>query len=164
MPTISEYWVFSAGLTVGTQFKAPAGSLTNTMISASTVIDADKIEHRHQAPYSDESNTTIGNTQHALHMAHGNGTIVGLYAGLQTAMVGAATADVDLLKNGSVITSSRLAITNATAAWSQVSTTSFSNTTVSSGDVFAFQITNAAAGGGTLGKGFFCAVAIDETT
>lgn len=76
--TIEGFTTFKDGINVNTTFSAPAGSVTNTMISSNTEIVAEKLEHQHAFHHSQTSTVTAA-TEY-VHIVRNTGEVVAVEA------------------------------------------------------------------------------------
>lgn len=149
-----------AGALSAESIDIPSGTVTNDDISASADIVTTKMQHQHQ-PVVKQPLTAMTAGTEVLHVTKGaTGTIVDFRCGSITAAVGAATATVDLKKNGVSVLTGTITLNNANTAYVPVNGT-LSGTSLVVGDVLTV-VTTATAGGGTLPTGFFATATIRE--
>jgi len=149
------------GMLTAASVVLPAGTVTDAMVNASAAIDADKLQHRHHVTWSNESATAAADGAWVVHVVRGTtASVVSFEAGCVVACVGAATVDVDLLKNGASILTAAISIDSGDAAYAKVVGTIASAALVD-GDVLEISV-DETAGGGTVGKGVFASLALDE--
>ena len=145
-----------------TSFTAPASSITDSMVSASSPLGVTKHRRRFNKSYSQTVGSAAASvTGVQLHTVYGAaGTVVAVRAGVIVAAVGAATVTVDVKKNGTTILSAVITLDVANAIY-VVEAGSVSVSTLAAGDVLT-TVWVATAGGGTLPQGVFVDVVIDE--
>lgn len=141
--------------------KLPVDTIADENVPGAANIAATKLEQRHRITYSQESATTVVTETRTVHVVHGaTGTLRAFRAGSITANVGAATITADIKKNGVSVLTAVITLNNGHVA-RQVVAGAFSSTALVAGDVLEVTIV-ATAGGGTLGKGVFAEVVLDE--
>lgn len=138
----------------------PAGSVLDEHVGGSAAIAGTKTLGRLRQRYAQESATTAAAESRVLHVAHAAGTVVAFKAGCVVANLTGATVTFDLLKNGMTILTAAVQV-NDTHAAREVVPGTIATPGIVAGDVLETVIT-VAAGGGTLGKGAFCLVVLDE--
>ena len=159
--TIEEAVTFRGNVTFLGQANLPDGAVDDQAVEAGAGLDATKLEHDHRAVYEQESDTTAASETRVIHVVKGTtATVKEIKAGCVVANIGAATVDVDLLKNGVSILTAAIQIDSGDAAYALVAGT-IDTPTLAVGDVLEIDVT-ATAGGGTLGKGVFAYVDIHE--
>jgi hypothetical protein len=140
----------------------PAGAVSDAGVNANAAIAASKQEHQYEHIKADPFATTTAVQRIVMHVVYGlTGTLIQFGCGVTTAAIGAATVTVDLYKNGSSILTSAITIDN-TLATDTIRTATFTSAALAAGDVLELNITAAAAGGGTLPKGFFARLVMRE--
>lgn len=145
-----------------TGFYVSAGVITDAMMAAGAKVATTKLRHRHQKHYNQESATTAVSEARVIHLVKGTtGSLVDITAGNVVACIGAATITVDCLKNGSTILTGVITLSSTTTAYTVQLTGTFTSTALVAGDVLEIKIV-ATAGGGTIGKGPFVRLTIDE--
>lgn len=148
-------------ITCGEQIVLPPGTVTDSAVAAGPVA-ATKTEQRQRLTYSQESATTTVSESKTIHVVHGaTGTIQGFRAGSIVANIGAATITVDLKKNGTTVLTAPIPLNNTHAARQVVVGAISGGGAVVAGDVLEVTVV-ATAGGGTIGKGVFAEVIVDE--
>lgn len=153
--------VLIQGTLTPTTINLPASSVTNTAVAAAAGISASKLQHAHRAVLAQGSASNAAAQTQVLHVVVGaTGTVQAVKAGAVVPAVGAATATVDIKKNGTTILSAPISLSSAQTARQLVSGT-ITVPAVAVGDVLEIVIT-ATAGGGTLAQGLFAAVDIFE--
>lgn len=154
--------VFVNGNLQSTSMDIPAGTITNSDVNASADIDATKLEHEHRKHVNQVHGSAATTERRVIHTVKGTtGTVVAFRCGVVVACVGAATIDIDLLKNGTTILSAAIQLDNTNAAFAFEDASGFTSTTLAADDVLEADIT-ATAGGGTLGQGLFCELTVRE--
>ena len=140
----------------------PAGSITNVDVGSGASIATTKLQHRHSRTYSQESATSAADESRVLFTAYGaTGTVISFKAGAVVAAVGAATCAVNLKKNGTSILSAALSLTSSQTAYAELTAT-ISTASIVAGDNLEVSI-DGEANGGTLAKGVYCTLVVDET-
>ena len=153
-------WLFR-GLVKFAALVIPNGSVTDAMVAALAGIAATKLQHVHRQEYAQGSASNAAAATQVIHVVLGStATVVTIKAGAVVPAVGAATATINLYKNGSTILSSSITLNSSQSARQLVSGTIASAGLVA-GDVLEVVIT-ATAGGGTLAQGLFVTVDIFE--
>lgn len=140
-----------------------AGSLSaDTIIFPSgSEVGADEQEHRYIFTYSQESATAAADGAWVIHIIHGaTGTLNTFKCGVVVACIGAAVIDFDLLIDGATALSAAVRVDNGDAAYALVAGT-LSTTAVTVNSVLEVSV-DGTAGGGTLGKGVFAVLEMDE--
>lgn len=146
---------------VANQITLPASQITNVHIQAASGVDASKLDHQHARGYGTGSATTAATARQVLFIARAAGTVRELVATLVDACAGAATVEVDLLKNGVTICTTTITFDNADADYAVLAAVlDAAEVDFVADDVFEIDVT-ATAGGGTLGKGIAAEVHFD---
>jgi hypothetical protein len=139
----------------------PAASVGDAEIESAAKINASKLNHAHRVIYAQGSSSNAAAATQVVHVVVGAaGTVQAVKAGAVVPAVGAATATVDVRKNGTTILTSPITLNNSQTARQQVSG-AVSVTSLVAGDVLEI-VTTATAGGGTLAQGLFAAIDIFE--
>lgn len=143
-------------------FTAPAASITDSMIQGAAGIQASKLQHQYEKPYSNgDAAATAVSEQRVLHVVRGaTATVIEFGAGAIVPLVAPDTCTVDILKNGTSILSAAIALAAGDLA-RQFKTGSLSGTSAVAGDVFEVKVT-ATHSSGTLPKGVFAQLKIRE--
>lgn len=146
---------------------APAGSIANLAVAlnAAEPIDAGKLEHRHRHVYAQESATTVVDETRVAHVVGAAAAVVGsvlvrFEAGMIVAALGDAICEFDLLKNGVSVLTAPIELNSTHAARETVDAT-FSDDEATLDDVYEVSI-NGTIGTGTLGKGAFWVLEVEE--
>lgn len=140
----------------------PAGSFGDAAIADNAGVQTTKLQHRTLATLSQAAAADASATRQVVAVVNGaSGSLVGVVAGASTAATGDATVQVDLLVNGVSVMSAVMSLSSATAAYALV-VGAIASTDLVAGDVVELEIKNVAAGTGTLPKGVFARVVIDE--
>lgn len=150
------------GALVANSVNSRTGSITDAMIAALAGLQASKLQHQYEPEYAQTfaSNATV--ERKVVHVVRGaSATLVEFQVGASTAAIGAATATIDLLKNGSTMLTAAVSLTSATAAFALLAGT-LASTALVAGDVLEVNVSAAVAGGGTLAKGLFAEFTIRE--
>lgn len=141
----------------------PSNAIGNAQVNAASPLGVTKTIHQYIKEYAQAFASNATSVRIALHSVIGTtATVVSFFAGSTTAALTTATCTFDLYKNGSSILSATIIITNSNMAYQQV-TAAIATAGCTTGDCLEAVIT-AAASGGTLAKGIFCGVVIDETS
>lgn len=139
----------------------PADSVGDAAIPTGANVQAAKLEQRPKITYSQESATTAVAETRVIHVVHGaTGTLRAFRAGSVVANIGGATITVDLKKNGSSILTLPITLDNTKTA-RQIVTAAIASAGLVVNDVLEISIA-VSAGGGTIGKGVFAEVVLDE--
>lgn len=140
----------------------PASSYGNREFDAGDPLAAAKVERRYSKHYAQESATTAADEARVLHVVVGaTGTIQNFKVGCVVANIGDSKVEFDLKKNGVSILTAVAEVNVNHAAYALVSA-SIATAAVVAGNVLEVSI-NATIGTGTLGKGAFCELVIDES-
>lgn len=142
-------------------FNAPSGCVNNAAVLGGANVDASKLNRRLQPVYRQPSASPAAVDQQALHIAHNPGTVVNVDVGAIVANLSPATVVFDLLKNGASILGSPITLDNTTPAYALKAGT-IAAAPCNAGDVFEAKVVSATAGGGTLAKGIFLRLTIEE--
>lgn len=143
-------------------------SVTNSMVSVTAGIDADKMEHIFRPAYSQESTVNATAGTWVLHVVKGaTGVVRGFNCGHFLKPTGTTTATIFDLKKStaggsptSILTAAVTVIAGTVANYVTTPGT-LSSTALVAGDVLYVTISTT-AGDGNLGKGAFCVVDLDE--
>ena len=139
----------------------PASCIGDAAIVAGAGIQATKCQQQYDKTYAQTFAVTAVSERKVAHVVFGaTAKLVALKAGLTVANIGAATITIDLLKNGVSVLSAVITLNSSTTTFSLTNAT-ITGTTAVQGDVFEFNVV-ATAGGGTIGKGVFASLIIDE--
>ena len=141
----------------------PAGALVNAGVASNAGLAVGKLEHQHQPPYAQESDTTAAAEDRVIHTVYGlTGKIEAFAVGCVVANVGAAVVTFDLHKNGATVLTATVDVDSGDAAYAVVeATVDPAEEDLAADDVLEVIVT-VAAGGGTLGKGVFARTVISE--
>jgi hypothetical protein len=144
----------------------PTTSIGDSEMTATRPIGVTKQVHQYNTCLGDARTTTIATTTgRFIYRAKEAGTVVEFAAGIivdPITWAGGGQAVVDLNKNGISATSSTITIDGTTVggiAGEQFA--GFSSPSYTAGDVFEVEIT-VTAGTGTLPKGFYCSLTVNE--
>jgi hypothetical protein len=149
--------LYATGLTI------PNSSIRDASVAAGAGISAAKIQQQEIQLFAQDFTTTIVAQRHLIHWAKGgNGTIQEFRVTVTTAMIGAATATIDLKKNGTTILTSSITIDSTLVAFVIKNPAGYTSLTYVANDFFEVEILTAVAGGGTLAKGFSSALIVRE--
>lgn len=137
------------------------GAIRNQHVLAGAGIDASKLDHLFEAAYAQESATACADEIRVVHVARAIGAVVDFTAGNIVSGIGAATVDVDLLKNGGSILDAAIELAAAAPAAYGIVDGVIDTAAYAADDVFEISI-DGTAGGGTLAKGVFAFASFDE--
>ncbi len=141
-----------------------AGSVADAQVAAfagtTTGIQADKLQHRAQKEYADESATLATSQARVIHVVRGiAGTVKDFYAGAVVPLVAPATTTVDLLKNGTTMLTAPISLAAADLAYA-VKIGTLASTALVAGDVLEVRIV--VGGAGTKPKGVIARLTLNE--
>lgn len=157
--TVIDSDVLVRGALIAESLPVPSQSVDSNAIKTAANLDADKLESRIYACYSQPNTTSTTETRN-LFVARRPGSVNSVIAGSIAKAVGAATVTLDVKKNGTTILSAVITLdsanTDRVGEAGTVSVTSFV-----AGDWFEVVIT-ATAGGGTLPTGVFVQMECDQ--
>jgi hypothetical protein len=149
------------GALASKSFTPPASCIGDAAVVASAGIQSTKLQQQPVAKYAQPGGSTAVTERKETHTVYGaTAKIASIKAGLIVANIGAATITVDLLKNGSSILTSVITLDNTVAAYGKVNGVVASPNLVQN-DVLEVNVV-ATAGGGTIGKGVFAHIVIQE--
>lgn len=132
----------------------PDGSIEDDKVAADADIQTTKLRHIHRCVEAQESGTVCADETHVVHVVHGStGEAKAIKAGAVTPCVGDAVVDIDLLKNGTSILTSKIQLSSVEAAYELVVGTIDTEGLVA-GDVLEVDI-NGTVNTGTLAYGVF---------
>lgn len=135
-----------------------AGAIT---LPADASVETSKLQHRNHKCYAQEAATTAADESRVIHTVYGTtGTIKSFKGGCVVANIGDSTVTFDLKKNGTTVLSGVVTLNSTHSAY-QVVAGSISSASVAASDVLSVTI-DATVGTGTLGKGAFAELVIDE--
>ncbi len=150
-----------AGLLSMTSLSIPPLTLIDTGVNGAADIAASKLEHQHRILYAQESATDASDEARVLHAVYGTtGTVLEFECGVVVAAAGAATVDVDLLKNGVSILTAAIEINAATVIYTP-KTGTIDTAALVDGDVLEVSI-DETIGGGTRPKGVWASLTLTE--
>lgn len=156
--------VFTAKVTFADEVVLPNSSLLDAHAPVAGW-GYEVVEQKFQKNYAQESATSCADEARVVHVARGaSGTVLGVEIGAVVANIGAAVVDVDVLKNGvSILTGGTpVQIDSGDAAYAIVAgSLDAAEIAYVVGDVFEVSI-DGTAGGGTLAKGVFCNLTLQE--
>lgn len=145
-------------------FTPPAECITDAAVASDTQLAADKLQHQHAPTFSQDIGATATAQGKVLHVARFAGKLESFHAGSVVACIGAATITWNLKKNGTTVLSSTLVLNSSNTAYVSVpATLNPAAVDYVAGDTFTAELT-AAAGGGTIGTGAFCAARFNENS
>lgn len=152
---------FKGDVTFRGALNAPDNCIGDAQVSAANPLATEKLEHQHRPIYCQESDTTAAAETRVVHVVHGaTGTLQTVKAGCVVANQSGAIVDVDVLVNGASVLAAAIEIDDADAAYALVAGT-IDTPALTVGDVIEVDVA-VTAGGGTLGKGVFCYLDVDE--
>jgi hypothetical protein len=142
----------------------PASSVTDAMIAGSAGIKSTKVQQVRNLHWAfQDSTVTAAVCRQIVHALYGaTGTILDFSVGAVTANVGGATVTIDLKKNGSSILTGTFTLDNTTPAFTLKANPGLTSSSLVAGDILEAAITSATAGGGTIAKGVFCRLVLNE--
>lgn len=143
-------------------FTPPADSVGNDAINPADPVDCDNQLHQYKIPHAQKTGTAVVAERVAKHVAESSGSLFRFRAGLTTALVGADTITIDLLKNNASILSAPIILTSTLVAYAtRESTFLTSPSNYVADDVFEFNITISHTSG-TMGQGLFVELMVRE--
>jgi len=149
------------GTVVFLDLKPNDGSIKKEHVEAGAGIEASKLEHQHRAVYAQESATSAADEARTVHVVHGTaGTLLAFKAGSVVANIGDSEIAVDLLVNGVSVLTAVITLDSGDAAYAVVAGV-IDDDTLSAGDVIEVSV-DGTVGTGTLGKGVFAYVDLEE--
>jgi hypothetical protein len=131
----------------------PDDTVTNAMVASGAAIVTTKMKHQYAKNTQQESDTSSTDQTFVNHVAYGAGSVVSFKVGAIVAPVGAATVDIDLLKNGVTVLNAAAQLTSGETARELVAGV-IGTAAYVAGDVFEVDI-DQTTGGGTDAKGVF---------
>jgi hypothetical protein len=143
----------------------PGGSIANTHVQAGApgnFIEATKLQQHFVITGGQESDATAAAEERPIHVAHGDGAVLAISAGVIDPNVGDSTITVDITKNGTSVLDSPITLNSSHTARQVIpGVLDAAETAYDDGDVFevVFAVT---AGSGTLGKGVFVSLVLRE--
>lgn len=147
-------------LRVTTGATLPASCIGDSQVNAAAPVTSPKLMHRHAVTESQAHGVASADRRTVVRVAHGDGTVEAVRAGVVVACVGDSTITVDVKKNGTTILSAPISLDSGDAAYAKVDGTITVPDYVA-GDVFE-AIVDATVGTGTLGQGVFADIVFDE--
>lgn len=148
------------GILSSTAANFPANSIKNKQVDANAAIASTKIIQRLRKNWF-QGGTVVDDTVGIGIITGALGTIISVQACLtETACIGAATIDVDLLNNGVTVLSATFQIDSADAVYAVIPGVISSSALVVD-DVLEIDI-NETTGGGTQGAGILIEIVYDE--
>lgn len=147
-------------LRVKTGAVLPASSIGDSQVNPASPITSAKLLHRHAVTEAQAHGSASAARRTVVRVAHGDGEVVAVRAGVSVACIGDSTITVDVKKNGTTILSGTIQVDSGDAAFAKVAGT-ITDADYVAGDVFETVVT-VAAGTGTLGQGLFVDVVFDE--
>lgn len=141
----------------------PVNTVNDASVIAATGIQATKLQHQYEQSYKQSFANTIAVDRQMIHWVKGaTATIVEFRITATTAMVGNATAVIDLLKNGTSILTAQITLDSTTAAFAIKNPAGFTSTALLIGDFLEVNVVSVNAGTGTLAKGFSAELIVRE--
>lgn len=148
----------TGSLVCGT-FTPPAGCITNAAVASATGIDASKLDHQYQSPYSQAGGSASTADRRVVHVVRGaTGTVQEFYISSRTACTSTGAITFDLYKNGSSILTGTVGLSSSDAAYTLKAGTLASSSLVAA-DVLEVVVT---VSGSVIGSGAFAVVKIRE--
>jgi hypothetical protein len=160
MATFNEDVIVNGTITAN-NIVIPLNSVGDAQFKTDDPLTAEKQIHQHLARFAIASATTAADTQEPIHQGFGAGVIYAAYASVVDPCVGAATIDIDILKNGVSILSTDFKITNSHDAYEKIDAGIADPVSYSVDDFFEVVI-DVTAGGGTIGKGLIVTLVLRE--
>lgn len=153
---------FSGNVTFGGTVNLPAGSVTASRVAAGAQIEPTKLQQRQRVPWKqgNSDDDAVSKTQVIYILTGATGTVREFKAGCVTPCTTGASITVDLRKNGTTILSASITLNQSQTA-RQVVSAAIQTMAVAVGDVLEVVVT-ATPGTGTIGKGLFGTMLIDE--
>ena len=147
---------------VRNQATFPAAQISDSDIAPASNVAASKLEHQHRAHYTTGSTTAAADATQVVHVCRAAGTLVEFVAGCVDACIGDSTITVDLHKNGVSVLDADITLDSGDADRAIVAgTLDTPIVDLVAGDVLEVVI-DATVGTGTLGKGVFAALTVNE--
>lgn len=113
----------------------PASTVTDANVVGATGIQASKLQHQYETPYSQASGASVVTATVPLHTVFGaTATILGFYAGTIVVATGNDTVTVDLRKNGSTILTAVITLDSTKAARTLYTPAGFTSTSLVAAD------------------------------
>jgi hypothetical protein len=145
----------------------PAGTITNAMVAAGAAIEAAKLEHQHQVPYSQGGAATAVADRRMIHRVYGaTGSVLKFSASAVVKMTDGGSDDfsvtIDLKKNGSSILTTPIVLDKSTLTANYLDVDGMlSASSLAAGDVL--EVTVAVAGSvGTQAIGVYANTVLRE--
>lgn len=161
MSTRIDSDVYVAGNLNSQSLTVPVGTILDAAVNSAADIAATKLEHRHKLVYAQESATNAASEARAMFACYGaTANVIAFEAGSVVAATGDSTVTVDLKKNGSSILTAVITLDSANTA-RVVESGVIATAGLVDGDVLEVVIV-ATAGTGTLPKGVFAGLVVDE--
>src|SRR5262245_52412342 len=108
--------LFVNGALTCRSFTPPANCITDAAIQAAAGVQASKLQHQYEKVFRQASTSTAATGQEVVHAVKGaTGVVLEFSVGAITAALGAATAVMDLLKNGVSMLSAAVTLDSTTA-------------------------------------------------
>jgi len=137
-------------------------SITDANVVAAAGVQASKLQHQFTQCYAQPGANNATVERKVIHVVRGaTGTVLEFKVGARVAAIGAATATLDLYKNGTTMLTGTISLTSATAAYILLAGT-LASSSLAVGDVLEAVVTAATAGGGTLAIGLFAYLTLRE--
>lgn len=134
------------------RFTPPPGSIGNASVRMGDYIDGRKVQHGIRQVHAQTGEAH--DEQKVLHVAVGDGRIMGFHAGALVPAAGDAEVSVDLLMNGNSILGSPIVLTDGQAARETMAATFAAPQEYEAGDVFELVVA-VTPNSGTLAFGVF---------
>jgi len=140
-PTRLEGDVYVSGNLSAQTMTPNTNSITDSMVNAAADIAATKLEHQYKVNYGEESATAATALVRPIHVVYGTaGSIVAFSVSSVVAASGAgASVEVDLLKNGTTVLTTKAILTTNETAYETVNAV-IGTTVLAAGDVLEMSI------------------------
>ena len=159
-PTRIEGDVHVAGTLTALVNTPSALSVTNAKVAAAAAIAATKMEHQYKKNYGEESATGVGALVRPIHVVYGaTGTLVDFSVSSVVAATGSGSVEVDLLKNGTTVLTTKAILTTTETSYETVKAV-IGTTALVAGDVLEMSIGTPTA---TAPKGISVDLTLRET-
>lgn len=160
--TVLQGDVHVAGSLTAGKMTLPEAVVSDKNVAAGAAIDPNKSTGRGRFCYAQESDTSAATESRVIHAVYGTlGELISFRAGSVVANIGAATVTVDLLLNGVSVLTAPITLSASHTAYQLVAAT-FSVSSIATTNVLEVAIA-ATAGGGTLAKGVFAELVLNES-
>lgn len=142
----------------------PAAAVKNAQVASDASIGAEKLRHRFRPVFAQEGATTAAAEKRMVHHVVGATAIINsVKVGAAVSCIGDSTITVDVKKNspsGTSVLSAPITLDSASTAHLSVDATISLPNLVTTDKLYV--VVTVSAGTGTLGKGVYCAIEVDE--